>query len=152
MPASALASNQTMQKMRRKKRQKSVLWRQLTLTPEMSDRKGLFEEYEEDGEDEAGEGGEVVPLECLSFEEHGDYHTEHCETDNLLNDFELHKGERASVDVGANSVCRDLKAVFEEGYAPWEGDDADEGPWCGDIHLLELQMAVPGKCHKDIAA
>ena len=104
----------------------------------MSDRKGLFEEYEEDGEDEAGEGGEVVPLECLSFEEHGDYHTEHCETDNLLNDFELHKGEWASVDVGANSVCRDLKAVFEEGYSPGEQDYKNHRPSVGNVHFLQF--------------
>ena len=110
----------------------------LPLTPEMSDRKGLFEEYEEDGEDEAGEGGEVVPLECLSFEEHGDYHTEHCETDNLLNDFELHKGEWASIDVGANSVCRDLKAVFEEGYSPGEQDYKNHWPSVGNVHFLQF--------------
>ena len=110
----------------------------LILIPQMSDRKGLFEEYEEDGEDEACEGGEVVPLECLSFEEHGDYHTEHCETDNLLNDFELHKGERASVDVGANSVCRDLKAVFEEGYSPGEQDYKNHWPSVGNVHFLQF--------------
>ena len=57
----------------------------------------LFQEHEEDGEDEAEEGGDVVPVKGLALEEEGDDEGEDKQGDDFLNDLELHEAERAAV-------------------------------------------------------
>ena len=49
--------------------------------------KTLLQKYEEYGEDEAEEGGDVVPVERLTLEEEGDNESEDDQRDNFLNDF-----------------------------------------------------------------
>ena len=47
---------------------------------------GLFQEGEEDGEDDAEEGDDVVPMDGLSLEDEGDDDGEDREGDDLLDD------------------------------------------------------------------
>lgn len=49
--------------------------------------KTLLQKHEEDSEDQTHEGGEVVPVESLAFEEEGDNQSEDDEGDNLLDNF-----------------------------------------------------------------
>ena len=91
-------------------------------------RAALLQEGEEDGEDDAGEGCDVVPVDGLSLEDEQDDYREDGEGDNLLDDFELDEIERAAVLGVADAVGRDGEAVFEERNAPREQDDQDERP------------------------
>lgn len=76
---------------------------------------------------------------------------ENGQRDDFLNNLQLHEGEGAAVTLETNTVGRDGKAVLNEGDAPREGDDTDEGPVVADACLLKTQMAVPGKCHEYVA-
>ena len=60
----------------------------------------------------------MVPLERLSFEKYSDHDSEDCKGYDLLDDLQLHEVERTSVFNVADPVCRDLSAVFKEGYSP----------------------------------
>ena len=90
----------------------------------------LFEKYEEYGQNKAGEGCDVIPLQPLSLKEEGDNEGEHCQGDNFLNNFELHQVERTSVIYESDAVCRNLGAVFEKCYCPGKQNDQNKGPAC----------------------
>ena len=63
-------------------------------------RKGgvaLFQEGEEDGEDEAEEGGDVVPVDGFALEDEGDDDGKDQQGDDFLDHFELDQGEGAAV-------------------------------------------------------
>lgn len=49
--------------------------------------KTLLQKHEEDSEDQAHEGGEVVPMKGFTLEEEGDNESEDDQRDNFLNDF-----------------------------------------------------------------
>ena len=108
----------------------------------------LFQEDEKDSEDEAGEGGQMVPVKRLSLKEKSDNQSEYNQRDNLLDDFELKQAERASVAGKAKTVGRNLGAIFKKRYAPREKDDQDKRPACGDLHFLKFQVTVPRECHE----
>ena len=79
---------------------------------------GLLQEGEEDGQDQADEGGEVVPVQGFTLEDEGDDKREDCQRDGLLDHFQLHEVEGAAVSGVADAVGRDGEAVLEEGNAP----------------------------------
>ena len=99
---------------------------------------------------QADAGGEVVPVKCLSFEDQGRKKNKYHEGDDLLDDFQLHEGERSAVLLEADAVGGHLGAIFKKSDAPREKDDADERPVGGHLHFLELEVAVPGKSHEYI--
>ena len=111
-----------------------------------------FHKGEEDGKDDEAEGYEVVPADGLAFEDGGHDDGEHHQRDALLYDLELHEGERTAGDLGADAVGRYHKGIFEEGHAPREDNDAYQRPVLDKVHLLEFEIAVPGKRHKDVGA
>ena len=49
--------------------------------------KTLLQKHEEDSENQAHEGGEVVPMKGFTLEEEGDKESEDDQRDNFLNDF-----------------------------------------------------------------
>lgn len=49
--------------------------------------KTLLQKHEEDSENQAHEGGEVVPMKGFTLEEEGDNESEDDQRDNFLNDF-----------------------------------------------------------------
>lgn len=112
----------------------------------------LFLEGEEDGENDEEEADEVVPLDGLAFENEGDDEGEDDEGDAFLDDLELHEREGAAGDLGTYAVGGDHETVLEQGHAPREEDDGNEGPVGDELHLLKLEVAVPRKCHEDIGA
>ena len=92
----------------------------------------------------------MVPLYGLPLEQEGDDDGKNGQGNHFLDHLELHQVEGAAVSVETDPVRRDGQAVLEEGDAPREKDDQDEGPASGDLHLLEFEMTVPGECHEDV--
>ena len=92
----------------------------------------------------------MVPMESLALEEHRGEDGEDDEGDGLLNDLELHQGERTTILMEANAVGRYLATVLEKGKTPTQQDDGKQGPGGGNLHLLQLQMTVPGEGHEDV--
>lgn len=90
----------------------------------------------------------MIPMQRLALEKERDNHSKDNQGHNLLNDFKLHKAERATVTVEAETVGRNLGAIFKESQSPREEDDQNERPARRDFHLLKFQMAVPRECHK----
>ena len=111
----------------------------------------LLQEYEEYGRDEATEGYEVVPLQCFAFEEHDGEEGEDGDGDDLLYHLELHESEGSAIAYESDAVGRYLAGIFEECQEPTDEDDDVE--WCvvrDEFHLLQLEVAVPGKGHEDV--
>ena len=111
----------------------------------------IFPEGEDDGEQDEGEADEVVPADGLALEDGGHDDGEDGERDALGQYLELHQRERTSVDLATYAVGGDHKAVFEECYAPRGENDEYQWPIAVDLHFGQLQVAVPGKGHKDVA-
>ena len=98
-------------------------------------------EHEERTSDDEGEADGVVPGDALA-EIHGGKNAENREGDDFLNGFQLGGGEVAEAD----AVGRNLKAVFEEGYAP--AQEYGAYPRKGMV----AQVAIPCVGHEDIGA
>ena len=113
---------------------------------------GLFQEYEENRHYQEKESHEMVPLESLVLEHQGDYEGENRKGDDLLYDLELDKAERSAVLGKPDPVRRNLGAVLEKGDTPGKEDHTDERPAGRHLHLLELEVAVPGYGHEDIGS
>ena len=96
-------------------------------------------EHEEGGADEAGEGGEVVPVQLVAEIEDAEY-AKDAERDDFLDDFQLIGREGFRAD----AVRGDLQAIFEERDAPTDEDDFPE--WDGFV----LEVAVPGEGHENV--
>ena len=111
-----------------------------------------FHKGEEDGQDDETEAYEVVPADGLPFEDGGHNDREHKKGDALLYNLELHEGERPAGDLRSDAVGRNHEAVFQKRHTPREQDDGDERPVFDEVHLLEFEIAIPGKCHEDIRA
>lgn len=105
--------------------------------------------HEVHGGYQAGEGGEVVPLQRFAAEK---YYGEECKDnqgDSFLYYFELHQRECASVADETYAVGRYHKAVFCQSYAPrqqYHGIERSVVAYY--FHGLELEMPVPCECHK----
>lgn len=94
----------------------------------------------------------MIPMQLFPLKHHASNYGEHRQGDNLLNHFQLDEGERTSIAYKTNLVGRYLQRVFEESDCPREGNDANQRPVVGDVHLLQFEMSIPCKGHKDIAA
>ena len=102
------------------------------------------------GQNQASEGGKVVPLQRLATEEYCGEQCKDYQRYNLLHHFELHQREWASVTRKPYSVGGYLARIFSQSDAPREYYDEPQGPRRYEFHLLQLQVAVPRKCHKDV--
>ena len=89
-------------------------------------------------------------MQRLALEEQRGEHSEDDERDDLLDDLELHERERSSVADETDAVRRNLARILEERDAPRKEDDGKQGPMGGDLHLLQLQVPVPGEGHEDV--
>lgn len=67
------------------------------------------------------------------------------EGENLLHDFELHKGEGSPVADEAHAIGGDLEGVFRQGNHPREEDDPVERPVAAVPCLLQFKMTVPSR-------
>ena len=85
-------------------------------------------------------------MECYHREEDEDG-----ESNDLLNNLELHECKRPAVVDKSETIGRYLHAVLEKGNAPREEDDEDERGRMGkDIHILQLEVTIPCQSHEDI--
>ena len=93
----------------------------------------------------------MVPLECLGAE-HGDGHGgEHREGNGLLDNLQLHQAVGTAVDTAPDVVGGNHEEVLDEGDAPRGENDKNQRPVGADMHFLQLQVAVPGKGHEEVA-
>ena len=110
----------------------------------------LLHEDEIDRQDEADKGCQVVPVELFALEEYGGEDGEDNQRDDFLDNLKLHEREGTAILLETDTVGRHLTGVLKERYRPGEEDDCIEWPMGGNLHLLQFQMPVPGKCHKDV--
>ena len=92
----------------------------------------LFHEHEVDSQDQADEGGDMVPVEGLALEDKNREQGEDGQGDYFLYHLELDEVEGAAVVHETYAVGRHLKRILEEGDAPREEDDPDQGPVVDD--------------------
>lgn len=94
----------------------------------------------------------MVPMQLLPLEDQVGYHAEDNQGDDFLYDFQLHQREWTTIINKADSVGRHQETVLYAGNHPREGNHGYQGPVRRDASLVELQVSVPCKCHKDITA
>ena len=111
----------------------------------------LLEEGEEDCGDDEHKGDDVVPLQGFVIEDRRRDDGKYGQGDGFLDDLELHEAEGTSVDAATHGVRGNHEEVFDERHTPRGQDDQNERPVGADVHFLELEVAVPGGGHKDIA-
>ena len=92
----------------------------------------------------------MIPMQALALKEEGHNDRKYSQRNHFLNNLQLYERKRTSVDVGAQPVCRYLKAIFEECYTPGEKDYEYQRPAIGYMHILEFEMTVPCEGHADI--
>ena len=92
----------------------------------------------------------MVPMQSFALEQDSGENGKDNQRDDLLNDLQLHQRERASIAGKAHAVGRDLKRIFSQGYAPRKQNHRIQRPAGRHLHLLQLQVAIPGKGHEDV--
>lgn len=107
-------------------------------------------EHEVHRQHQADKGGKVVPVQRLALEEDGGEEGENHQRDDFLNDLELHQREGTAVFNEADAVGGHLKGILGQGNGPREKDDGVKRPVGNDLHLLQLQVAVPSERHEDV--
>lgn len=92
----------------------------------------------------------MIEAQGFVFEdEQGEDH-EYDEGDDFLEYFELPEIEGAAVFAVSDSIGWDLRAVFYEGDAPAEEDDAREWKLSQPGYVFEFEVSVPGDGHEYI--
>lgn len=89
-------------------------------------------------------------MEGLGLENEYAHHSEDRQGDNFLNYFQLDKTVGTAVAGEADAVGRYHEAVFKQRDAPGKQNDERKGPVVDEVHLLEFEIAVPGKGHEDV--
>ena len=90
----------------------------------------------------------MVPVEGLALEDQNREQGEDGQGDYFLYYLELDEVEGAAVVHEAYAVGGDLEGILEEGDAPREEDDPDQGPVVDELHLLQLEVSVPCESHE----
>lgn len=62
----------------------------------------------------------------------------------------MHQIKGATIAVKSYSVCWNLETVLKKGNTPGEKNNSNKRPVGTDFGLLQFQVSVPGKGHKDI--
>ena len=78
----------------------------------------LFHKHQVDGADDKQEGKDVVPVQMRALEHDVGNDAEYCQRYALLNDLQLDEIERSAVLDEAETISRNLTAVFKKGYHP----------------------------------
>jgi hypothetical protein len=92
----------------------------------------------------------MIPMKRFTFEKQGGEYGEYHQRNDFLNNLELDERERSAIASETDTIGWYLKGIFGKSNAPRKQDDKIEWPTGYDFHLLQLEVAVPGKCHKDI--
>ena len=113
-------------------------------------KRGSGAEDEVDRQHETEESGNVVPLERFVFAEEQHEGGEDDKCDRLLYHFQLPQRERSAVLDAAQTVGRNLKAVFEQGDAPAQQYDGCEREALE--FRFEDDVTVPRQRHEGVGA
>ena len=81
------------------------------------DEKSLHE-HKINCENQANEGSQVIPMQGFALEEDRSENGKDNQGNHLLNDLQLHEGERTSVFCKTDTVCGNLEKVLEKGNRP----------------------------------
>lgn len=111
----------------------------------------LLQEHEEDRCYEATERHEMIPLQLFSPKEDDGEEGKDCNGNDLLYHLQLHQSEGTAIAHKANAVGRHLTGILKERQKP--ADEDNDVEWCvvGDeLHLLQLQVPIPGERHEDV--
>ena len=111
---------------------------------------GLLHKDKIDSRNQADKGSEVVPLQGLALEEEGGKDCEDYQRDNLLHHFELHQRKWASVAHETYAVGGNLARILGKCDAPRKENHKPQRPRSDEFHLLQFQVAIPRKGHKDV--
>ena len=111
----------------------------------------LFQEHEEYSSYQAAECHKMVPLQGLTLEEDNGEESEDSDRDNLLYHLQLHKAEGTAIAHETDTVGRYLTGILKECQEPADKDnDVKRCVVRDELHLLQLEMSVPSKRHKDV--
>ena len=110
----------------------------------------LILEHEIDGGDEAEECCDVVPMQVLALEHEGDHYREDGKRDDFLHDLQLEERERTAVDGRAHAVGWHHEEILYQRHAPRGQNDEYQRPVRDDVHLLQLQVAIPRQRHENV--
>jgi uncharacterized protein (UPF0335 family) len=93
---------------------------------------------------------EMVPFQRLVLKKHQSKNGKHHQRDNLLCHLELDKTERAAVFDIPHFVGGHHEAIFKKSDEPTGQNKAEQARLLEKFEVLELEVAVPSKGHKDI--
>lgn len=110
---------------------------------------GLFPD-KIDGQNEEQEADEMIPFQGLIFKEKQGKYGKHQQGDDLLGYLQLHERKWSAVFSIADSVRRDHEAIFEKCDQPAGQNNAEQTGFLKKFKVLKLQVAVPGKGHKNV--
>ena len=113
--------------------------------------KMLLLEYEIDGENQTDECCEVIPVKLLPLEEDICNDAEDDKRDDFLYDLQLHQRKWPAIIDESNSIGRHQETILDAGNCPREENHDIERPVGRYSRLIELQVTIPSKCHKDVA-
>lgn len=93
---------------------------------------------------------QVVPFECLVFEEQGGEKGKHHQGNDFLQHFEFDQRKGTAVFAEADAVGGYLEKIFEQGNAPADEYNGHQAQIAEPLHFMEFEVAVPGKGHEDV--
>lgn len=103
-----------------------------------------------DRQHQKAEAYQVVPFECLVFEEQGGEKGKDHQGNDFLQHFEFDQGEGTAVFAEADAVGGHLKKVFEQSNAPADEYNGYQAEVVEPLHFVEFEVAVPSKGHEDV--
>ena len=100
----------------------------------------------EDCKHKAYKACEVIPAECFVLHNELNNNSKDGERNNLLDNLQLPDCEWSAIDLAADAVGRNHKAIFEECYQPTDEDN------CHQADALESRfehhLTIPRQGHK----
>ena len=92
----------------------------------------------------------MVHPETLCLEEHRRECNKDEQCNHLLYNLKLDEGERTSVHIRSNAVCRHLETILKEGNEPAYGNYPEQAPLGQHLVCPKLQMTVPRQSHETV--
>src|SRR5690606_37132811 len=103
-----------------------------------------------DGKHNTEEGIEVLNFKFLGFENKQSKERENHQADYFLNNFKLKERKWATIFLESNSICGNLKNIFEKRKPPTDQNYAEQPYFCYQFPLVKFKVTIPGKGHKDV--
>ena len=94
----------------------------------------------------------MIPVQLFSLKHQPCYYRKHSKRHHFLYHFQLHQRKRSSIAHKSHLISWNLQHILKKRYCPRKGNHCYQRPTIADIHLLELQVAIPSQSHKNIAS